>query len=85
MILILKEFSFEPFNSNIYILKYKKKGILLLLYINDLLTNVSTITDIYNVKSNLRKYYKLKNLKKAKRYLEFNFIYNNTDNTVVIT
>ena len=56
-----------------------------LLYVNDLLISASIITDIHTIRDNLRKYYKLKDLGKAKRYLGFNLIRNSTNNTIFIT
>jgi len=82
---ILKKLSFEPFSFNTYLLKHEKKGILLLLYVDDLLISASTITDIHTIRDNLRKQYELKDLKEAKRYLGFNLIRNRANNTVFIT
>ena len=82
---ILKKLGFEPFSSNICLLKHEKKGILFLLYVDDLLISASTITDIYTIRDNLRKQYELKDFGEAKRYLGFNLIRNRADNTVFIT
>ena len=81
---VLQEMGFEPFSQDTCLFKNEKTGVLLLLYVDDVLMGAATITEIHHTRDQLSDKFELKEIGKVKRYLGFDVIRNYQNNTVFI-
>jgi len=72
--LVIKELGFVLFSLDLCLFKYEKLDILLILYVDDLLVSVLRLEVIIELRNDLNKYYSIKDLRKAKRFLSFDII-----------
>jgi len=82
---VLKSMGFEPFNQDTCIFKNEKTGVLLLLYVDDVLIAARQLTDIHLVRDQLMKHFELKEMGEIKRYLGFDVVRDYVNNTVFIS
>ena len=67
---------FELFSQDTCLFKNEKTGVLLLLYVDNVLMGAATITEIYHTRDQLSDKFELKEIGKVKRYLGFDVIRN---------
>ena len=82
---VLKEMGFEPLSLDTCIFKNEKTGVLLLLYVDDVLMAARTLTDIHLVRDQLKRRFEIKEMGKIKRYLGFDVVRDSVNNTVFIS
>ncbi len=72
--LVIEDIGFESLDSDICLFYHKELGILVVLYVDDLLVAAKTIALISRVQDRLARVYKLKELEEVKRFLSFNVV-----------
>jgi hypothetical protein len=71
---VMRKLGWEPFDSDICLFKHEKLGALLILYVDDLLIAAPTVNDIYEIRDAIEKFFKLKNMGPAKRFLGYEIL-----------
>ncbi len=71
---VIEDIGFKSLDSDICLFRHKELGILVVLYINDLLVAAKTIALISWVQDRLAQVYELKELGEVKRFLSFNVV-----------
>lgn len=82
---VLQEMGFEPLSQDTCLFKNEKTGVLLLLYVDDVLMGAATLADIHVARDQLNNKFDLKEIGEVKRYLGFDIVRNLQNNTVFIS
>jgi hypothetical protein len=82
---VMEQMGFEPLDADICLFRHKKKGILVVLYVDDLLVAARTVDLVNWVRDQLANKYELKELGEVKRFLGFDVIRDRTARKIFIS
>jgi hypothetical protein len=68
---MMKGIGFEPFDSDLCLFINKEKGVLLILYVDDMLILAYTKEDIFSTAKQIEKKFKIKPLREVQRFLGY--------------
>ena len=82
---VLGKYGFESINSNCCIFRYRNRGIIILLYVDNMLIAAPTTQAIHETRNILMKEFEIKELGPAQLFLGLQITRNRTDRTVYLT
>jgi hypothetical protein len=71
---VMEDMGFEPIESDICLFRHKELGILVVLYVDDLLVAAETKRLVHRTRDQLRQRFELKDLGEAKRFLGYDIL-----------
>ena len=80
----MEKLRFVPFRSDIYLFQNKTTGVLIILYVNDLLIATPTLSAIDSVKEQLISTFEIKELGEVKRFLGFDVVRDRKNRTIFL-
>jgi len=82
---VMENLGFKALNSDVCLFKHREVDILVVLYVDDLLVAVPTVTLINRIYDSLKAKFELKEIGEVKRFLSFNILRDRSNRKIFIS